>query len=427
MSSGPSCANDSVERKMRSRLWLLLGLLVAGTTLLYVVRILGPWEDYVDVEHGSLKARLGDLYSPWFGSRELLLNGRNPYGPQVTREIQMKFYGRVIEQSYSPPGGTIDEQRFAYPVYAAFLLAPAVRLQFEQVQRWAPAVLGSLSAASVLLWLAVLRWRLSTLDALVLILFVLNSPQIVQGLRLRQLGLVVGFIIALAVWCVARNHLWIAGVLLALSTIKPQMVVLLLVWFAIWSLGDWRARWRLPTGFFGSLVILVVAGEIVLPGWLGYFFNGLQAYWRYGPTKSLLRLILGGPLAQVFSGLLACAFVVLAWRKRTFSADSKEFAGTLAGSFLVETIALPLLSPFNQVLLLLPVILILRDWKSIPRFLHLGFIFCFSWPWAVSLMLLLFPVNTRSTSVLPLLPSTFVAFVPLLLSPLMAADWRATR
>jgi len=47
-------------------------------------------------EHGSgvrdgIKTQMGDLYSPWMGTRELILHHRNPYGPEVTHEIQMAF------------------------------------------------------------------------------------------------------------------------------------------------------------------------------------------------------------------------------------------------------------------------------------------------------------------------------------------------
>jgi|ERR1700722_3737205 hypothetical protein len=406
---------------MRPRLWLLLGLLVGATTLLYVSRILGPWEDYVDVEHGTLKARLGDLYSPWFGSRALLLYGQNPYGTQVTREIQMEFYGRVIEQSYDQSENIVDEQRFAYPVYAVFFLTPVVRLEFQQAQRWTALALGLLTAVAVLLWLGVVRWRLTATAAAALILFILSSPQIVQGLRLRQLGLVVGFLIALAAWCIGRNYLSSAGLLLALSTIKPQMVVLPIACLLIWTLGRWRERWQLFASFLGGTLLLVLLGELALPGWVSYFAAGARAYWSYGPTKSLLRVLLGPVPAGILSALLICALLAMAWHHRKSPRNSKEFADILAACFLTEAIALPLISPFNQVLLLLPVLMILKDWQKIPLFLGAALVFCFSWPPIACLIVLLLSKNIHSTSPVPLLPSFLAIFVPFLLAPVMAS------
>src|SRR5271166_281814 len=113
--------------QMKVRLWLLLSLLASATSCLYMFRVLGPWEYYIDVRPGKLKAQMGDLYPRWVGTRELLLHGRNPYGPEVSHEIQMAFYGHAIEQKYGQPGvDVIDEQRFVYPVYVVFLLAPTM-------------------------------------------------------------------------------------------------------------------------------------------------------------------------------------------------------------------------------------------------------------------------------------------------------------
>src|ERR1700684_3195160 len=98
---------------MRFRFWLLLSLLASGIACLYMSRVLGPWEHYVNVNSGKLKAQMGDLYPRWVGTRELLLHGRNPYSPEVSHEIQMAFYGYTIEQQYEPGMSVVDEQRFA--------------------------------------------------------------------------------------------------------------------------------------------------------------------------------------------------------------------------------------------------------------------------------------------------------------------------
>src|SRR5271154_2646902 len=282
---------------MKSFLWLLLALVVSGTTWLYVHRVLSPWEYYVNVEIGTLKAELGDLYSPWIGTRDLLLYKRNPYSPDVSHEIQMAFYGRILTQTPDISAqSAVDEQRFAYPVYVVFLLAPTANLTFAEVETWAPVALALFSVIGVLLWLDVVHWLPSWPTVMALVLFVLSAPPIVQGLRLRQLGLVVGLLLALATWCARRNRLGAAGVVLALATIKPQMVALPLLWFVFWAMSDWRKRWRLLAGFVAALAVLIGAGEVILPGWLGYFFEALLAYRKYTYRPPLLELTLGNGL-----------------------------------------------------------------------------------------------------------------------------------
>ena len=406
---------------MRFRFWLLLSLLAGGTACLYMSRILGPWEHYIDVKSGKLKAQMGDLYPRWVGTRELLLHGRNPYSPEVSHEIQMAFYGHAIDQQYGPGMPVIDEQRFVYPVYVVFLLAPVVYLEFSQVQILAAILFGVLTAISVILWMEVLRWRPPKALVLAIALFVLSSPQIVQGLRLRQLGLVVAFLLAVSAWCIVRNHLAIAGMLIAISTIKPQMVVLPLAWFLLWAANAWSKRWPLLAGFGATLAALTGLGEFVLPGWPRYFVDGLIAYRKYFPTTSLLCLALGNWVGGVLTGIAIVALFALAWRNRRVGASSAEFVHTLAAFLIGAAVILPLFQPFNQVLLLLPVTMVVRDWPSLSRLGRRIFAAVVVWPWIVSLMLLLvFHPRVDSTDRVPLLPSVMTLFVPFLLLLLLA-------
>jgi len=402
------------------RLWLLLSFFVAGISWLYVHRVLVPWTSNLHLQKGYVIAQISDLYSPWVGTRELLLHRRNPYGPEVSLEIQMVFYGHAINQTYAGPGvELVDEQRFAYPVYEVFLTAPLVYAEFSDVQRWAPLVLGSLIALNIFFCCSILHWRLPWEAIAAIVLFTLSSPQIVQGLRLQQLAIVEGCLLTAAAWCVGRNHAATAGVLLALSTIKPQMTLLPLCWFAVWAAGDWRKRWHLAAGFIATLAALIAAGELLLPGWPRYFLAGLAAYRKYAFPTSSLRVALGDTLGQILGGILVLGLLAFAWRNRRAAGESRQFASILAIFFMCALLAFPLFTPFNQVLLILPVILLLLDWKTLPKFSRLIFILLVSWPSIISLVLLLFPPSTSSPSQLPLLPSLLVPFVPFILPLLL--------
>lgn len=411
-----------MQAQNKGRLWLLLSLLACLISSLYMARVLLPWEYYIDVQHGRLKAQMGDLYPRWVGTRELLLHGRNPYGPEVSHEIQIAFYGHPINQSYGQPGAdVIDEQRFAYPVYVVFLMAPTIWMDFSRLQLWAPVIFAALTALSVPLWLAVLRWRPPKALAAAIVLFVLSSPQIMQGLRLRQIGLAVSFLLALSAWCIVRNRLAVAGVLLAVSTVKPQMIVLPLAWFLLWGMSAWPRRWPLLAGFSLTLAALVGLGEVILPGWPRYFVGGLIAYRKYFPTTSLLCLALGNWVGGALSGIVLVGLLALAWRNRHADSASPEFLQTLAAFFIGATLVLPLLTPFNQVLLLLPILMILRNWAELPRFGRRAFFLIVAWPSIASLVLLLFPPRLDSTRRVPLLPSALLLFLPFLLVLLLTA------
>jgi hypothetical protein len=406
---------------MKARLWLLLGLIVTLATWLYVHRILGPWRHYVNVETGTMKADLGDLYTPWVASRELLIYKRNPYSPEVTHEIQMAFYGRIITQPpNAPASAALDEQRFAYPVYAIFFLAPTIHWTFAALQTWALVVLALLTAIGVLLWFDTLRWLPSRPTVAAVVLFTLSTPPIVQGLRLRQLGLLAGFLLALAAWCVSRNHLWAVGVVLAFSTIKPQMTVLPLLWFLCWALGDWQKRWPLITAFVATLSALIGAGELLLPGWPRYFLEGLHAYRKYTYRPPLFELALGNIAGEILSGVVFIGLLGLAWHNRKEAGDSRQFTMTLAIFLMASMLTMPLLPLFNQLLLILPVMIVLRDWESLRTPARYTFIAILAWPSVTSAILLfLFSSRPYPSNRILLLPSLLALFLPFILPLLL--------
>jgi hypothetical protein len=405
----------------KNQRWFVLSLFAAAIVSLYSMKILGPWDKHWGEVHDGIKVQMGDLYSIWVGARELLLHRRNPYGPDVSHEIQSVFYGHAISQNYSDPTAVIiNEQRFAYPVYVVFLLAPTVYKDFAHVVRpWAGFAFGILTLISVLLCFDILRWRVPWETVMAVALFALSSPQIVQGLRFEQLAMVVGFLLIAGAWCVSRHHLATAGVLIAVSTIKPQMVLLPLCWFAVWAVGDWQKRWRLPAFFIATVAALVAAGELLLPGWPEYFLAGLAAYRRYALPASLLQMALGDTFGEIIGGIIVLGLLAFAWRNRKEAADSRQFTSLLTAFFIGDLLAFPLFTPFNQVLLILPVTLLLHDWKSLRGFSKLVFVICISWPWVVSAVLLLFPPHVNSPSQLALLPSFMVPFMPLILPLLL--------
>jgi Glycosyltransferase family 87 len=406
-------------------LWFVLGLCVSATAWLYVRQILRPWADAKDLQKGEIKAQMGDLYPRWVGARELLLNGRNPYGPEVTHEIQMAYYGHPV----SPEGSerrVVDEQRFAYPIYIVFLIAPTIYTDFSKVYFWTPFVLGAFAGLSVLLSVRLLDWRLPWATEFALLSFALSSPQIIQGMRNQQLALVVACLLTAGAWLVHKGHLGTAGVTVALSTIKPQMALLPLLWFLLWATGKWRARWPLLLGFGGTITLLVGAGELLLPGWLEDFYNGIAAYRKYFPTTSLPRLLLGDSLGAAVSIAIIVWLLLFAWRNLGTDGGSRQFVRVFAAFLMGTVLAFPLFTPFNQALLILPALLVLKEWAAIPKIGRHVFVMLVFWPWLASMALLFLRPTLSPASQLPLLPALAAVAVPLILPLLLFLRWKST-
>src|SRR5438477_2895432 len=182
-------------------------------------------------ERGIPRGNLSDLCARWLGTRELLLNGRDPYTADITRGIQIGYYGRPIDPSL--PNDPKDQQAFAYPLYIVFVLAPTVQLPFPLVQRGFLWVLMAVTAASVLLWLRALQWQISVSAKLVAIILVLGCFPAIQGFKLQQLTLLVAVLLAGSVAAIARQKFVLAGILIALASIKPQLVLLISLWLLI--------------------------------------------------------------------------------------------------------------------------------------------------------------------------------------------------
>lgn len=332
------------------------------------------------------RGNLCDLYPRWLGARELLLHHRNPYSPEITREIQIGYYGRALDPNR--PNDPKDQMAFAYPLYVVFLLAPTITLPFPLLRLAVHWFFILLTAFSVLLWLRALRWRISPAATAILVILTLSSLPVVQGIKLEQLTLLVSGMIAACVLLLVTDYLLLAGVLLAFATIKPQLVVLLALWLVLWACGNYRERRRFILSFGLTLATLFAGAEFVMPGWLGQFVQALAAYRQYtgGPQSTLAVLTTPG-LGILLSVLLLVALAVICWRMRQVPANSPMFALVSSLVLAVTVAVIPMISLYNQILLLPAVLLLVRHggllWRKdrLTRIICVIAVLLMAWPW----------------------------------------------
>ncbi len=369
-----------------------VALLASASTWIYVARVLKPQQIADAVAHGQPRGNLSDLYPRWLGARELLLHGRNPYGDDVTRDIQQGYYGRPIDAAR--PDDPKDRQGFAYPVYVVFLLAPTVNLPFEIAQAGFRWVLFLLAAAIIPLSLRVLRWKLALRWQAVLIIAILGWFPMVQGIKLQQLSLLVAALLAGTAACVASGWLICAGGLLALATIKPQLAGPMVLWLLLWAASDWRTRRKLVIGFAIVMALLLGGAEFLLPGWLRLFVQAIGQYHQYTQNQSVLVWMFGtlmGRIAEVLS-VLACG--AYCWGTRRKPVSSAEFGGTFALVMALTVAVVPMFAPYNQILLTPAILMLLRklafeDEPTLPAIRLAGVIgaFLVAWPWIATIVL----------------------------------------
>lgn len=329
----------------------------------YVVRVANPNIRRQAAISGDHAGELGDLYPRWYGTRQLVLHGQNPYGQRVSDDLQRAYYGNV------QLNGSRDEQRFAYPIFVSLFLLPTVYLEFGQVQIIASFVMTAALAISIPLWLGFVGWQLSRWKVVALVLLVLSCSPAVQALEMQQISTLVCVLIAAGSFLLRRRSYVSSGIFFALATIKPQMVFLLYLWLLLWTLSRWRERKKLLLSFSVGIAILMLIGQWMVPGWVGQFISAMQAYRHYAgdSAQSIIEMSFGRALGDVVIFAILLVLAMGSFRQRKEPADSPGFSHTVALVLAISTVVLPPAAPYNHLLLLPGVLVLLCGWSNLWR------------------------------------------------------------
>jgi hypothetical protein len=200
-------------------------------------------------------------------------------------------------------------------------------------------------------------------------------------------------VILAAILLLLADRLSAAGFFLALATIKPQVVWLLLLWLAVWTVADWKRRYRLLLSFLISMTVLVASSEILLPHWIPRFFQAVQEYRRYTGATSVLSTMVS-PIVGVSAAILSLVpTALICWKERKQPADSEAFVRVLCLALAVTVLVAPTAAPYNQILLLPSILLLARECRTIGRrsgsgtFLVAIAAALAAWPWITSILI----------------------------------------
>jgi hypothetical protein len=404
---------------------VVISLVFAAGMWIYVQRVLVRYQVADAAAQGRPRGSLSDLYPRWLGARELLLHGRNPYSREVTREIQTGYYGRPIDPTR--PNDPKDEQGFAYPLYVVFYIAPTIDLPFDVVQKFFFWFLLFLSAATIWIWLRFLRWRPPIWVQVCFIALTMGSLPQVQALKLQQMTIVVAALLAFSLAVLVSGHGIASGILLALATIKPQLVFPLLVWLAIWTTADPKRRYPWAISFLVTMGVLVGASEFYLPGWLPNFWRAVHEYHQYTGAEPIVYKLIPSPWSFFAETCTAFAMTLVAWRNRKWSADTAAFTSTTCCVLAVTPMIVPTVAVYNQLLLVPGLLLLARDGDVLRersrsgRVLLLAVWVLLIWPWVSSTVLagLSFLVAPRAIQGMWAIPGWTALTLPVAIAALM--------
>lgn len=255
-----------------------------------------------------------DFLVHWMGTRSLITEGLNPYSDEVAERIQTMAYGRLAQAGE-------HELRVAYPLYSVVVFFPYALIGDFTVARavWMTTLEVGLVLLA-LLSLRLARWKIHPVMLALLLLFSIFwyhgfRPLINGNAVILVAVMLVGGLIALR-----SGADELAGVLFAFSTIKPQVVVLVLAYIVFWAIST--RRLKVVTWLVGTVILLSASAALFIPGWILDNLREVIRYPAYNPPGSLQAAFQiwwpawGTRVGWALTGIMAMILVLEWWNNR---------------------------------------------------------------------------------------------------------------
>jgi hypothetical protein len=384
-----------------------------------ILLVVVTWENY---EYSKANPGGNDFLVHWMGTRTFIQEGISPYSDQTALRIQQLAYGRP-----ALPGE--HELRVAYPLYSIVLFLPFALIPDFTLARalWMTVLeVGLIALSFISMRLTDWKPRFPTL-----VFFLIFSVMWYHGFRPLINGNVVilvalGFAGALLAFRLGFDEL--AGVLIAFTSIKPQLALLITLYFTIMAI--YRKRWRFIFWLYGTLFLLSLAVTLLLPDWLIQNIREVLRYPGYNPPGTLQAAIgvwlpaIGKRTGQGITFLL-CVILIIEW----WSARRSEFRGFLWAACLTLVISQWIgiqTDPGNFIILFPGLILVFavleERWRRIGEIISLVcLILLLSGIWALFLTTVQYGPQPQQS------PIMFIPLPGLLLALLYWVRWWARR
>ena len=329
---------------------------VVGAALLFGAIAL---DVFVTTRLATALGMASDLYPRWLGAHAWLIDGTDPYAPEIAERIRADMAANLGWDGRADSGAFAFG--FVYPGYVALLLAPLAILPFPLAATiWLLLAQGAIAGATLLLWRHTpgVPARAPVPEVIAVALAVVWPPA-TFNLVFGQFATLVTFLLAVAATLArGRRDVW-AGIVLALAMVKPQLGLIPAV---TGGLTDVHHAWRrvrtgrLAIAALSTWAMLLGASLLALPGWIAPFLDGVADYARAAKATSpailvadaITRLATGTwpirdlpgtvealPLAV---GVVIGAAIVGGWRRQAHrdpGVPSAITAGALATAWLV--------------------------------------------------------------------------------------------
>ena len=253
--------------------------------------------------------RSDDFFHMW-AAGNLNLHGENPFDPRIIEQLRIQ-------------NGSIPSEELTtvvlYPPWSISLLLPFGFLEYP-ISR----LIWLIFSIALFLLSALLLWRIYSgnpkLQWVAILLIFIFSPTI-SALEKGQITPIVMIgIIGFVYFSTYRQNDWLAGVSLALASVKPQ--VALIFWMAVLFWVIYKRRWQIILGFSISIMVMTMVGLIFNQKMILQYIGILQTYhiseWATPTIGAYLRLFWLGTekfWLQFLPTLVGVFWFIFYWRK----------------------------------------------------------------------------------------------------------------
>jgi hypothetical protein len=304
--------------------------------------------------------RSDDYVRFWAGGR-LNSQGENPYDPLLIEQLQIEAGGQPTER-YSI-------SVILNPPWSIALVMPFGLFGYP-ISRLAWLVFSSLALliSSQILW-RIYSGNLKQRWLVILVVFIF-AP-VISVLEKGQITpLVVLGICGFLYYSVSQRNDWLAGIFLALASIKPQLALIFWIALLFWVIK--QHRWLILISTAITILSLTLIAMVFNPHIIQQYFSMLQTYqisdWANPTIGSYLRFFWLGTdkyWPQYLPSLLGFIWFLYYWNRHQ---ESWNWMDELPILLLVSQITSPFTWTYDLVILIPAIVLsfirLAADWKN---------------------------------------------------------------
>jgi hypothetical protein len=211
----------------------------------------------------SVRSEAGCDYVAFHAAASLLAKGENPYGidEQIRAQRPLRRGPDLVNADSGDPWRRRGYLPYFYPPWLALACVPLVGLSFP-VAKATWIYLGSQCLALSGYGLREASGRLPAAVSIAIVLMFMPSYDAIQVGQTPPLLLL---LLVASWWLLERGWDRGAGIVLALSTFKPQLTVVVIPAALLWAAR--RGRWGVPGGFAAMLALLGLGCGLLAPSW----------------------------------------------------------------------------------------------------------------------------------------------------------------